>query len=129
MRASHPNAVHGESASPSECVVVAARKALAQRAAAGDDPRNSRDANRKRGSAIAEQHRRNHEWAREHGNGGRDEAWFRREVTPKLQGYPLSAIARATGLSLAACSRIRAASQTPHPRHSNGLLAFVETGN
>jgi hypothetical protein len=108
---------------------VAARKALAQRAAAGDDPRNSREANRKQGSAIAEQRRRNHEWAREHGNDGRDDAWFQREVLPKLDAYPLSALAGATGLSLAACSRIRSGSQIPHARHWGGLLALVEAGN
>jgi len=110
-------------------VVVAARKALAKRAAAGDDPRNSREANHKRGMANAEHHRRNHEWSRERGNGERDDAWFRREVVPKLDAYALSAIARATGLSLAACSRIRSGSQIPHARHWDGLLALVEAGN
>ena len=109
--------------------VVAARKALADRAAAGDDPRNSRAANRKRGIANAEHHRRNHEWSREHGDIGRDAAWFKREVLPNLERCALNAIARATGLSLAACSRIRAGAQVPHPRHWDGLLALVKAGN
>jgi CRISPR-associated endonuclease Cas1 len=107
-------------------VVAAARKALAERAAAGEDPRNSREANRKRGAANAERHRRNHEWACEHGDEGRDAAWFVREVVPKLARYPLSAIATATGLSLATCSRIRSGSQLPHRRHWDALLALVE---
>ena len=103
-----------------------ARKALARRTAAGDDPRNSRDANRNRGAAIGEHHRGNHEWAREHGSDGRDAAWFRREVLPKLSAYPLSAIARVAGLSLAACSRIRAGTQVHHSRHWDTLLALVD---
>jgi CRISPR-associated endonuclease Cas1 len=109
-----------------EKVVMAARKALAERAAAGNDPRNSREANRKRGSAITEQRRRNHEWSREHDADGHDAAWFRREVVPKLGAYPLSAIARVTALSLTACSRIRGGSQTPHPRHWDALAALVK---
>ena len=110
-------------------VVVAARKALADRAESGDDPRNSREANRKRGIANAAHHRRNHEWARAHGGNERDATWFRREVAVKLSASPLRAIANATGLSLAACSRIRAGAQVPHPRHWDGLLALVEAGN
>ncbi len=110
-------------------VVVAARKALADRAAAGDDPRNSRGANRKRGVANGEHHRRNHEWVHEHGSDGRDHAWFKREIVPKLGSFALNAIARATGLSLAACSRIRAGGQIPHARHWDALLALVEAGD
>jgi hypothetical protein len=81
-------------------------------------------AGRKRGEANAEQHLRNHRWAREH-PGRRDEAGFECEIAPKLQGYPLNAIARATGLSLAACSRIRAGAQIPHPRHWAPLQRLV----
>jgi CRISPR-associated endonuclease Cas1 len=109
--------------------VVVARKALALQAIAGNDPRNSREANRKRGAANAEHHRRNHQWAREHQVDGCDSAWFLREIVPKLAGFPLNTIARATGLSLAACSRIRSGSQLPHRRHWEGLLALAEAGN
>ena len=108
--------------------IEAARKVLAAQAAVGKDPRASAHAGHKRGKANAEHHRRNHRWAREH-PGQRDEAWFKREVVPKLQGWPLNAIARATGLSLAACSRIRAGAQAPHPRHWDGLLALVKAGD
>jgi hypothetical protein len=106
--------------------IESARKALAAQAAAGEDPRASPQAGRKRGAANAEQHLRNHRWAREHHGAERDRAWFEREVVPKLGGNPLSAIARATGLSLAACSRIRSGSQIPHTRHWKALLALVE---
>ena len=107
-------------------VVVAARKALADRAASGDDPRNSREANRKRGDANAEHHRRNHRWAREQQGAERDRAGFEREVLPNLERFALNAIARATGLSLAACSRIRAGAQVPHQRHWDALLSLIK---
>jgi hypothetical protein len=102
-----------------------ARKALAAQTAAGNDPRASREVNRVRGEAVADSHRRNRRWAREH-PGQRDEAWFKREIVPKLDAFTLAEIAAATGLSLAACSRIRACARAPHPRHWAALLALIE---
>ncbi|HVR48071.1 MAG TPA: hypothetical protein VMT95_15680 [Candidatus Binatia bacterium] len=107
--------------------IEAARKALAAQAAAGNDPRRSAVVNQARSEAIAEGHRRNRSWAREH-PGQRDEVWFKREIAPKLDTFALSEIAEATGLSLAACSRIRAGSRPPHPRHWDALLALVKAG-
>ncbi len=85
----------------------------------------SAQAGRKRGEANGEQHRRNHRWAREH-PGQRDEAWFKREIGPKLDAFTLAAIAAATGLSLAACSRVRAGTRVPHPRHWEALGKLAE---
>jgi hypothetical protein len=59
--------------------------------------------NRVQGEAISESHRRNHSWAREH-QGQLDEAWFKREIAPKLDAFTLAEIAGAAGLSVAACS-------------------------
>ena len=88
--------------------IEAARKALAAQTLAGKDPRASANAGQKRGKSNAEQHRRNREWKLESGDAARrDRAWFLREITPKLDAFSLAEIARATGLSLAACSRIR----------------------
>jgi len=42
-----------------------------------------------RGEAISEGHRRNRSWAREH-PGERDEAWFSREIAPKLDALTLA---------------------------------------
>ena len=98
-----------------------ATQALVERA----DPRASATANAQRGEANAEHHRRNREWAKEHPEE-RDRAWFLREVTPKLDGFSLNAIAQATGLSLAACSRFRAGSRVPHPRHWPAFAALLE---
>ena len=104
--------------------IEAARKALATQTAAGNDPRRSADVNRARGEAISDGHRRNRSWAREH-PGQRDEAWFKREIAPKLDAFSLKEIAEATGLSLAACSRIRAGAKVPHPRHWSALAGLA----
>lgn len=117
--------IPGMKVAQAQKAVVAARKVLAVRAAAGNDPRSSREAGRKRGVANAEHHFRNHQWARENQADGRDATWFRREIAPKLSSYSLSAIARATGLSAAACSRIRSGAQIPHPRHWESFVAFL----
>jgi hypothetical protein len=104
--------------------IEAARKALAAQAAAGNDPRRSASVNRVRAEAISDGHRRNRRWAREHPNQ-RDEVWFKREIAPKLDDFSLKEISKATGLSLAACSRIRAGARIPHPRHWGALLALL----
>jgi hypothetical protein len=106
--------------------VLAARKTLAREAAAGADPRRDPEVNRKRAVAISEAHRRNREWKREHKSQTRDEAWFQREVLPRLDGFSLKEIAAATGMSLVACSRIRCGARIPHPRHWEVLFALVE---
>jgi hypothetical protein len=106
--------------------VVVARKALAIQAAAGNDPRRDPEMNCKRAAAISEGHRRNREWTRENNAQSRDEAWFKREVLPKLDGFSLKEIAAATGLSLVACSRIRSGARLAHPRHWDALLELAE---
>jgi CRISPR-associated protein Cas1 len=105
--------------------IETARKALAAQTAAGHDPRRNAAVNLARGEAISEGHRRNRSWAREHPEQ-RDEAWFKREVAPKLDVFTLSEIGKATGLSLAACSRFRAGARVPHPRHWAALADLVD---
>jgi CRISPR-associated endonuclease Cas1 len=125
--------------------IEAARKTLAAQAAAGKDPRASTQAGRKRGEANAEQHLRNHRWAREHQSADRDRAWFVREIAPKLKCFPLNAIARATGLSLArvfalghrfrtrgtgiACSRWSKPGTELQCRTSQAADAFIASGS
>ena len=104
--------------------IAKARKALAAQALAGADPRRSRETARKRADAVSDVQLRNHAWARENPGAHRDRAWFERDVAPKLVACPLSALAAATGLSLTACSRIRAGSQVPHPRHWEALFSL-----
>jgi len=80
-----------------------------------------------RGGAISQGHRRNRSRAREH-PGQRDEAWFKREFAPKLDAFSLKEIGKATRLSLAACSRIRAGAKVPHPRHWQALQQLLGEG-
>jgi hypothetical protein len=109
------------------CLAIeAARKALAAQTAAGNDPRRNAAVNRARGEAISEGHRRNRSWARKH-PGQRDEAWFKREIAPKLDAFTLAEIAVATNLSLAACSRVRAGARVPHARHWKALAELVKS--
>lgn len=105
--------------------IEAARKALATQAVAGRDPRSDPEMNRKRSKAIAEAHRQNRQWSEAQHSETRDAAWFLREVCPALDTLPLKAIARATGLSLAASSRIRAGKRVPHPRHWEALFELA----
>lgn len=94
---------------------------------ANNDPRTASRGYHERSEAIAEARRRNRRWDREHSEGEtRDSVWYSREVAPYLDDMPLSAIAQATGLSLTACSRYRAGTRTPHPRHWDALLALVK---
>jgi CRISPR-associated endonuclease Cas1 len=105
--------------------IEAARKALAAQTASGNDPRRSPEMNRKRGEAIAEGHRRNRQWTGAT-EAKHDDAWFLREVTPRLDAFSLNEMRRATGLSHAACSRIRAGLRVPHPRHWDAFSRLVE---
>jgi hypothetical protein len=91
-----------------------------------DRTRRSAAVNEARGEAISHVHRRNRSWARQH-PGQRDEAWFKREIAPKLDAFSLKEIGKATGLSLAACSRIRAGAKVPHPRHWEALRKLAES--
>ncbi|MGC2633956.1 MAG: hypothetical protein WA215_07070 [Candidatus Cybelea sp.] len=77
-------------------------------------------------SAISDGHRCNRSWAREH-SVQRDEAWFKREIVPKLDAFSLKKLAEATGLSLAACSRVRAGAKVPHARHWEALCELVDS--
>jgi hypothetical protein len=84
--------------------------------------------NRKRATAVSEVHRRNREWRRDHGSQVRDNVWFRREVLPRLDGFSLKEMAEVTGLSLAACSRIRSGARVPHPRHWDAFVSLTGAG-
>jgi hypothetical protein len=46
-------------------------------------------------------------------------------IAPKLDASTLKEITEVTGLSLAACSRVRADAKVPHQRHWGALLALV----
>lgn len=99
--------------------------ALAARRTAGDDPAHTADANRKRGERNANHWAEVERWEQAH-QGPTDGQTFTRDVLPRLQGVPLSALTQATGLSLRYCSLIRRGACVPHPRHWETLQKLGE---
>jgi hypothetical protein len=59
-------------------------------------------------------------WEREHPEPA-DRDWFAREVAPRLQDLSASAIARATGLSVSHCEKVKKGERVPHPMRWAGL--------
>jgi hypothetical protein len=64
-------------------------------------------------------------WEREHGETETDTAAFRREVLPLLQGATLTAMRRATGLSLSYCAQIKQGQRVPHARYWQPLQSLT----
>ncbi len=89
---------------------------LAQLRSGGQDPTNCLEAAAKRAVSLSARKREQLAWA-----PGEQDEWTREryqgEIQPRLAQIPLSALAAATGLSLSACSRIRAGRLVPHQRH------------
>jgi CRISPR-associated endonuclease Cas1 len=82
----------------------------------GRDATHGGDAAVKRGASIAARKRETAEWEQRHGKLIELSA-FEREILPLIHKVPLSALVRATGLSLRYCSQIRRGEKVPHPRH------------
>ena len=107
--------------------IEAARKALAAQAAAGNDPRAQRRREPRarrgdqRGASPQSQlgARASRRSATRRGSSARSRRSSMRST--------LAEIAKATGLSLAACSRIRGGSQIPHPRHWAALRELADS--
>ncbi len=94
-----------------------ANNALAARRAAGEDPTNTPAAAAKRSQSLAERKHEESGWR----PSAEDSYWTRNryqaEILPALAAVPLSAMMRATSLSVSACSRIRSGQLIPHQRH------------
>jgi hypothetical protein len=67
------------------------------------------------------------EWDEAHPDAIVDEAVFRSEILPGLQGLPLSTLVVATGLSQQYCSLIRRGLKVLHARHWDALSRPCET--
>ncbi len=81
--------------------------------------------NQVRAEAISEGHRRNRSWAREHLEQ-RDEAWFKREIAPKLDGFSLKEIGKATGNSRGLLAHPRGREGACIAGHWEALFALVK---
>jgi hypothetical protein len=93
------------------------RAAIAQKRAEGVDPSHGAAAGEKRGAAMARRRREARNWNAEHPGKIVDPELFAREILPSLQGVPLSALVRATGLTYGYLSQIRSGKRVPHMRH------------
>jgi hypothetical protein len=100
----------------SASLAAAGPAGLASLRAQGQDPAHGGEAARKRGEKIAQQKRDAAQWEQQH-QAEPDPAYFKQNVLPLLQGVSLLTIARATGLSLDYCSKIRRGLRVPHERY------------
>ena len=64
------------------------------------------------------------EWEVAHQGEVFDPAWFREHVLPGIGTLSLGTIAKATGMSTSAASKIRSGQRVPHPRHWEPLAAI-----
>lgn len=105
-----------------------AAKGVAERArrrSAGEpDPTLTEAAKAKKHGALVKAKAGQAEWERAHPQATADPVRFQQDVLPGLAGMPLARLQEATGLSVAACSRIRAGKLTPHVRHWSALEAL-----
>ncbi len=89
--------------------------ALARLRKEGRDPAHGHQAAKRRAATLLKNQSAIAAW--EGAPADADEATFRRDILPALQALPLSAIMRASGLSIRYCSLIRRGLVVPHPRH------------
>ena len=97
-------------------------RTLAQRREAGNDPAHGGTAARKRGRKISAHEKAAAVWNRTHPPA--DPARFQREILPSLISVPLVQLARATGLSVPYCARVRQGKAIPHARWWEALRAI-----
>ena len=64
------------------------------------------------------------EWEAAHKGAEFDPEWFRGHLLPGLTPLSLVTIARATGMSTSAASRVRLGQRVSHPRHWEALKAI-----
>ena len=88
-------------------------------------PTHTQSATARRQGANALQRTMQREWEAAHQGEDYDPAWFREHVLPGLAPLSLVTIARATGMSTSAASRVRSGQRIPQPRqHWEGLEAI-----
>ena len=81
----------------------------------------------RRSLANAEAKLEQQRWEAEHQGETFDREWFTSVVVPGLEGVSLTTIAKATGMSTSAASKVRGGKRVPHPRHWEGLISLRRT--
>jgi hypothetical protein len=91
--------------------------------AAGFDPGNDPEAQRRRAAAASKQRQAGATWR---DDGSLDGVDFRRDILPRLQSLPVRAIAQAMGCSGSHGSKVRLGKLVPHKRHWSGLMQLKD---
>jgi hypothetical protein len=91
--------------------------------AAGFDPGNDPEAQRRRAAAASKQRQAGATWR---DDGSLDGVDFRRDILPRLQSLPVRAIAQAMGCSGSHGSKVRLGKLMPHKRHWRALMQLKE---
>ncbi len=94
---------------------------LAEQRRAGVDPSNTVQARARRSRSLSDRKREQLTWDASNSDSCTAALSFDR-VLAALSDVPLSRLQEATGLSLSACSRIRAGQLRPHQRHWQALM-------
>ncbi len=118
----------------SNCEAVDKIKRMTQRAENGaksrrestDDPTQSPESRATRIASQRASRAARDAWDATHANESFDRKSFAREIVPALAPVPLSRIVQATGVSIAAASKIRRGILAPHPRHWAALTRLTE---
>lgn len=79
----------------------------------------------RRSAANAEHRLAQQRWELEHEGETFERDRFVTEILPGLRGVSLTAIAKATGMSTSAASKIRAGKRVPHPRRWEALARLI----
>jgi hypothetical protein len=98
---------------------------MAELRAAGRDPSKTPGALGKLAVTERERATVRATWDAEHGNGAPDVEAFRLEVLPRLQRVSVTAMRKATGLSLTYCVQIKRGQRVPHPCHWQSLAGLA----
>jgi hypothetical protein len=79
----------------------------------------------RRSTANAEHMLAQQRWELEHEGEAFDREWYLAELLPGLSAVTLTTIARATGMSTSAASKIRSGKRVPHPKHWEALRVLA----
>jgi hypothetical protein len=107
-----------------EAAVEVGTSTLARMRSSEDDPAQTPEARERLSRKRRAQANADSAWDQAHRERP-EPALFKDEILPRLADVTIATMARATGLSVRQCSRIRRGEQVPHPRHwaSLGELA------
>ncbi len=91
----------------------------------GARPTHTKEATERRSQTNAARRAEQAAWDAAHAGEEHDAQWFTDVVVPGLAEVTLPTIAKATGMSTSAASKVRAGRRVPHPRHWEVLAAIA----